>query len=113
MKLKLTRYKNIMEKKNKLIQEATDKVKALEHDIKMRSEVEERNKIQLEEKEAEKAILKSQLKKVEKEREKSKDQYKVDLDLLREAVSELTKSNNELREHIRTKEALVASLTEE
>ena len=113
MKLKLTRYRNIMNKKNILIQEASEKVKALEHDAKMRSEVEERNKIQFEEKDAEKAILKSQVKKVEKEHEKSKAQYKVDLDLLRESVSELTKSNNDLKESIKTKEAYVASLTEE
>ena len=52
MKLKLTRYRNIMNKKNILIQEASEKVKALEHDAKMRSEVEERNKIQFEEKDA-------------------------------------------------------------
>ena len=38
---------------------------------------------------------------------------KLKLDLLREAVSELKKSNNELKEHVKTKEALVASPTEE
>ena len=44
MKLKLTRYRNITNKKNKLIQEAADKVKALEHNAKMRSEVEDKIK---------------------------------------------------------------------
>ena len=76
MKLKLTRYRNIMNKKNKLIQETGKKVKALEHDAKMRSEVEERSKVQFEEKDAEKAIIKAQFRKEEKEHEKSKAQYK-------------------------------------
>ena len=42
-----------------MISEAMDKVKALEHDANCRSEIEENQKIEIDEKDAENALLKS------------------------------------------------------
>ena len=53
------------------------------------------------------------MKKVEKEHESSKAQHKKNVDLLRETLNELTKANNELKECIKTKDAHLASLTED
>ena len=57
--------------------------------------------------------MKSQVKQVEKEHEKTKAQYKTDPELTRETINVLTKANNELQEKVKTKDAYVAAVTEE
>ena len=88
-------------------------MESLEHEASLSNQVAEQQRIDLEKEESEKNILKSQVKKVEKEHESSKAQHKKNVDLLRETLNELTKANNELKECIKTKDAHLASLTED
>ena len=97
MKLKLVRYKQIMNKKTNFINEVGTKVKHLELDVKLSNEIVEKQTIELEDKESTKTLLKSQTKKAEKELENSKAQYKMDLEVTRETINVLTKANNELK----------------
>lgn len=97
MKLKLVRYKQIMNKKTNFINEVGTKVKNLELDVKLSNEIVEKQTIELEDKESTKTLLKSQTKKAEKELENSKAQYKMDLEVTRETINVLTKANNELK----------------
>ena len=79
----------------------------------MSNEVYEKQNKDLEEKESTKVHLKSQVKKGEKELESSKVQFKVDLDLLRDTLRVVTKNNNELKEALKNKEAMLVALSEE
>ena len=113
IKVKIERYKSIMHKKNKVIKEAMEKVKALEHDANCRTEIEDNQKIEIDEKDAENALLKSHLKKEEKEHEKSKNQYKADIAILQESVSNVTKINNDLKTEVNTQKKVIANLVGE
>ena len=90
MKLKLKRYKQIMNKKTTLIKKIVTKVENLEHEVKLSNEVNEKLNNDLEGKESTKVHLKSQVKKGERELESSKVQFKVDLDLLRDTLMVVT-----------------------
>ena len=86
-----------MNKKNNLIKEVGSKVKNLEHDVNLSNEIVERQKIELEDKESTKTLLKSETKRAEKELETSKAQSKKDMKSLEETVGNLTKINNNLK----------------
>ena len=79
----------------------------------MRKGVEENATRDCEAKQVENDKLKTKLKKEEKDHEKSKIQYSKDLNILRETLSEVTKSNVELKLKLTSETALVAALTEE
>ena len=113
MKLKLLRYKNIMNKKTDLIKEMSKKMNSLEHEARLGNQVADQQRIDLEKEESEKNILKSQVKKAEKEHENSKSQHKKNVDLLRETLNQLTKENNDLKEKAKTRDSYVAAMTEE
>ena len=87
-----------------------DKIKALEHDANCRSEIEENQKIEIDEKDAENVLLKSKLRKEEKEHEKSKNQFKVDIAILQESVSNVTKINNDIKTEIDTQKKVIENL---
>ena len=101
IKEKLERYKNIMVKKDKIIKEATEVTKTLKlsiatikHDNAMMSEIQENDKITIEETKKEKEIQQKEITKLEK----SNEAIKTELETTRDMNATLNK-NNSTRNH--------------